>query len=177
MSMDREFLIDLFAGFGPVMIRPMFSGFGISANGINFALALRSGLYLRADEQTFPDFEAAGSKPFQYETRARTITVGSYWQAPAHLFDDADAFAQWARAALAAAQRAALKKRARARKPAREAAANKSAGTRSADKKPKQAQCGGARNKKAASKELKAKKAATKPARSRKSGKSAAKVR
>ena len=39
--MDRDFLIDLFADFGPVTIRRMFSGFGISADGINFALALR----------------------------------------------------------------------------------------------------------------------------------------
>jgi DNA transformation protein and related proteins len=114
--MDREFLIDLFAGFGPVTLRPMFSGFGISVDGVNFALALRSGLYLRADEQTFPEFEAAGSRPFQYETRARTVTIRSYWQVPAHLYDDTDEFAQWARAALAAAQRAALKKRAKTRK-------------------------------------------------------------
>jgi len=108
---DREFLIDLFAGFGPVTIRRMFSGFGISADGINFALALRSGLYLRADETSFAKFEAAGSKPFSYETRARTMTVRSYWQVPAHLFDDTDEFAVWARDALAAAQRAALTKR------------------------------------------------------------------
>jgi TfoX/Sxy family transcriptional regulator of competence genes len=27
--MDRDFLIDLFSDFGPVTIRPMFSGFGI----------------------------------------------------------------------------------------------------------------------------------------------------
>ena len=45
--MDREFLIDLFSDFGPVTIRPMFSGFGISADGTNFALALRAGLYFR----------------------------------------------------------------------------------------------------------------------------------
>lgn len=109
--MDREFLIDLFAGFGPVTIRRMFSGFGISADGINFALALRSGLYLRADEASFARFEAAGSKPFSYETRARTMTVRSYWQVPAHLFDDADEFAVWAKDAFAAAQRAALSKR------------------------------------------------------------------
>ncbi len=29
--MDRDFLIDLFADFGPVTIRRMFSGYGISA--------------------------------------------------------------------------------------------------------------------------------------------------
>ena len=29
--MDRDFLLDLFSDFGPVTIRRMFSGFGISA--------------------------------------------------------------------------------------------------------------------------------------------------
>ena len=114
--MDREFLIDLFADFGPVTIRPMFSGFGISADGTNFALALRAGLYFRADEVTIPQYEAEGSKPFQYQTRAKTVTVNSYWQLPARLFDDTEELSDWARAALAAAQRAALKKRPKARK-------------------------------------------------------------
>ena len=54
--MDRDFLIDLFADFGPVTIRRMFSGFGISADGTNFALALRSGLYFRADGASIPQF-------------------------------------------------------------------------------------------------------------------------
>src|ERR1700710_2988254 len=74
-AMDRDFLIDLFADFGPVTIRPMFSGFGISADGTNFAMALRAGLYFRADERTIPQFEAEGSAPFQYQTRAKTVTV------------------------------------------------------------------------------------------------------
>jgi len=114
--MDRDFLIDLFADFGPVTIRRMFSGFGISVDGTNFALALRSGLYLRADDQTIPRFEAEGSKPFQYSTRVKTVVVNSYWQLPARLFDDTEELSEWARAALGAAQRAALKKRPRARK-------------------------------------------------------------
>ena len=104
--MDREFLIDLFADFGPVTIRKMFSGYGVSADGTNFALALRAGLFFRADELTIPDYEAEGSKPFQYQTRAKTVMVNSYWELPARLFDDSEELAQWARAALAAAQRA-----------------------------------------------------------------------
>ena len=114
--MDRDFLIDLFSDFGPVTIRPMFSGFGISVDGVNFALALRAGLYFRADEATIPQFEAEGSKPFQYQTRAKPVTVNSYWQLPARLFDDSEDLGAWARAALAAAQRAALKKRPKAPK-------------------------------------------------------------
>jgi DNA transformation protein and related proteins len=113
--MDRDFLIDLFSTFGPVTIRRMFSGYGISADGTNFALALRAGLYFRADETTIPQFEAEGSKPFQYQTRAKTVTVNSYWQLPARLFDDPDELSHWAKAALAAAQRAALKKRPKAK--------------------------------------------------------------
>jgi len=112
--MDRDFLIDLFADFGPVTIRRMFSGYGISADGTNFALALRAGLYFRADEQTIPQFEAEGSKPFSYQTRAKTVTVNSYWELPARLFDDSEELSTWARAALAAAQRAALRKRPKA---------------------------------------------------------------
>lgn len=117
--MDREFLIDLFADFGPVTIRKMFSGYGISADGVNFALSLRAGLFFRADDVTIPDFEAEGSKPFQYSTRAKTVVVNSYWELPARLFDDSAELAQWARAALAAAQRAKVKKRPKAKTAAK----------------------------------------------------------
>src|SRR3954468_21139385 len=130
--MDREFLTDLFADFGPVTIRPMFSGFGISADGTNFAMALRAGLYFRADEVTIPQYEAEGSKPFQYSTRAKTVTVNSYWQLPARLFDDTEELSQWARAALGAAQRAAVKKRPKARKAAKKSTATKKAAPKKA---------------------------------------------
>jgi len=128
--MDRDFLIDLFADFGPVTIRRMFSGFGIATDGTHFGLALRGGLYLRADEQTIPRFETEGSKPFQYQTRARTVTVGSYWQLPERLYDDPEELTDWARAALAAAQRAALGKRPKKRKAAKASAKKKAASKR-----------------------------------------------
>jgi DNA transformation protein len=134
--MDRDFLIDLFADFGPVTIRRMFSGFGISADGTNFALALRGGLYLRADDQTIPRFEAEGSKPFSYQTRAKTVTVASYWQLPERLYDDPEELTDWAKAALAAAQRAALRKRPKARKAAKAAVTKAASSKAVARKKP-----------------------------------------
>ena len=144
--MDRDFLIDLFADFGPVTIRKMFSGYGISADGTNFALALRAGLYFRADEQTIPQFEAEGSQPFQYQTRTKTVTVNSYWQLPARLFDDSEELADWARAALAAAQRAALRKRPKARKAAKpkveKAASKPAAGRKPAAKRTARSEAG-----------------------------------
>jgi DNA transformation protein len=119
--MDRDFLNDLFADFGPVTLRRMFSGYGISVDGTNFALALRAGLYFRADEATIPQFQAEGSKPFAYQQRstAKIVTVNSYWELPARLFDDQEELTTWAKAALAAAQRAALRKRPRVGKKAK----------------------------------------------------------
>ena len=120
--MDRDFLIELFSDFGPVTLRRMFSGYGVSVDGINFALALRAGLYFRADEETIAQFQAERSKPFQYQQRttAKVVTVNSYWELPARLFDDQEELARWAKAALAAAQRAGLRKRPKApRKQAR----------------------------------------------------------
>ncbi len=144
--MDRDFLADLFADFGPVSLRRMFSGFGISADGTNFALALRAGLYFRADEVTIPRFEAEGSRPFQYQQRrsGKVIIVNSYWELPARLFDDSEELTEWARAALAAAQRAAIRKPKRSRKKAaapskgftKKAPAKKAVGKQAAVKKP-----------------------------------------
>jgi len=133
--MDRDFLIELFADFGPVTIRRMFSGFGISADGTNFALSLRSGLYLRADDQTIARFEAEGSKPFQYQTRARTVTVGSYWQLPERLYDDPEEMTGWAKAALAAAERAAMAKRSKVKRPVKRAAKQPASKEQAAKKK------------------------------------------
>jgi DNA transformation protein len=138
--MDRDFLSELFSDFGPVTLRRMFSGFGISVDGTNFALALRAGLYFRVDEQTIPQFQAEGSKPFQYQQRstAKVVTVNSYWELPARLFDDQEELAGWARAALAAAQRAPLRKRPKkAKTAAPKVAAKKAVSKKPASKKKK----------------------------------------
>ena len=108
--MDRDFLLDLFAGFGPVTLRRMFSGYGVSRDGINFALVLRGAIYLRADERNIPQFEVEGAKPFQYTARGKTVTLGSYWQLPERLYDDTDELAAWAGDAFAAARQAAALK-------------------------------------------------------------------
>ena len=154
--MDRDFLIDLFSDFGPVTIRPMFSGFGISADGINFAMALRSGLYFRADDQTIPQFEAEGSKPFQYQQRksGKVVIVNSYWELPARLFDDSEELTGWAKAALAAAQRAALSKR-----PRRKAAKGKTSATKAVAKKTSAKKTASKKKKPAATKKARRKRA------------------
>lgn len=107
--MDRDYLIDLFSEFGPVVLRRMFSGYGIVAEDVNFAMALRAGIIFRVDEQTEARYEAEGAKPFQYETRNKTVIVKSYRHLPERLYDDPEELAVWAREAVGAAKRAAAK--------------------------------------------------------------------
>ena len=108
--MDCDFILELFFEFGPVTLRRMFSGYGVTADGVNFAMALGGGLIFRADELTVAKYEAEGSKPFQYDTKTKTVVVKSYWHVPERLYDDPEELAIWARDAVAAAQRAATKK-------------------------------------------------------------------
>lgn len=108
--MDRDYLIDLFSEFGPISLRKMFSGFGITADGVNFAMALRAGIIFRVDELTIPRYDAEGAKPFQYDTRNKTVVVNSYRHLPERLYDDPEELAEWACEAVGAAKRAAAKK-------------------------------------------------------------------
>lgn len=119
--MDRDFLIDLFAEFGPVALRRMFSGYGVVADDVNFALALRGALLLKVDDTTRARFEAEGSKPFQYDARGKTVTVNSYWHLPERLYDEPEELALWAREAVEVAKRAAAGKARAGKRPGKSA--------------------------------------------------------
>jgi DNA transformation protein len=110
---DPEFVVELFSAFGPVSVRRMFSGAGIFADGLMIALAVDGVVYLKADDTFVPLFEREGQAPFSYRTRNGSRTLSSYWRMPDRLYDDPDDLAEWARLALAAAQRASTKPRQR----------------------------------------------------------------
>jgi DNA transformation protein len=63
--------------------------------------------------------EAASFPPLNYEKKGSTIDL-SFWRVPERLFDEPDELVSWARAALAAAGRVAVKREPTAprRKPA-----------------------------------------------------------
>ena len=115
--MDRETAAELFSAFGAVDVRRMFSGFGIYADDVCFALYLRGEFYLKADETTIPRFLAEGSEHFSYSTRAKTVSVKSWWRMPIRLYDEPEELADWAREAVAVAAKVRLKKVARNKRP------------------------------------------------------------
>lgn len=108
--MDTDFLDDLFAAFGKIDIKRMFGGYGLSADSLNFGLVIEGQVYLKTDEDTRARFETEGCAPFSYEAKGRTMTLTSYWRMPERLYDDPDETAEWARAALGVARRAAAEK-------------------------------------------------------------------
>lgn len=59
----KSFIQDLLADFGPVSIRRMFSGAGVYADGVMFAILADDTLYLKADEVSARDFAAEGKGP------------------------------------------------------------------------------------------------------------------
>ncbi len=70
--MDADFIQDLFAQFGPVTLRRMFSGAGLFCDGVMFGLVVRGVIYLKADETSRADFEREGCEPFTY-VRGKSI--------------------------------------------------------------------------------------------------------
>ncbi|AMN42774.1 TfoX/Sxy family protein [Rhodoplanes sp. Z2-YC6860] len=108
---DSEYLAELFAGFGPVSVRRMFSGAGVFADGLMIALVVDGVIFLKADEETIPQFEGEGQSPFSYQRKGGRRTIMSYWRMPERLYDDPDELAVWARRSMAVAQRSGAKAR------------------------------------------------------------------
>lgn len=100
-----ELLQDLLSDLGPITARRMFSGVGLFAGGVMFAIVIDDVLYLKADAATRGAFEAEGLAPFSYARSGRAVAL-SYWRAPERLLDDRDEMLGWAARALGAARQA-----------------------------------------------------------------------
>ena len=108
---DPGFLTELFAGFGPIAVRRMFSGAGVFADGLMIALVVDGVIFLKADADIIPLFEGEGLTPFSYKRKEGRRTIMSYWRMPERLYDDPDELAEWARQSMAAARRSDAPKR------------------------------------------------------------------
>ena len=105
--MDNERIEELFEGLGPVSIRKLFGGKGIYFDGVIVAIVLRGELLLKADEQSAPDFEAAGCKQWTYTgSRHGKLVSMPYWTVPDGALDEPDEMKPWAEKAYEAAKRA-----------------------------------------------------------------------
>jgi len=110
MAVSPEFLayvIEQFEAVGQVTPRRMFAGVGLYRHGLFFGLIYDEAVYLKADETTRPDFEAAGGEAFR--PRPGPVKSMGYWSIPPEAIEDVDALAQWTAKALAVAAKAPVK--------------------------------------------------------------------
>lgn len=107
--MDAELLnhcTELLAPLGAVRTRRMFGGHGIYVDDLFMALIAYDQLYLKADAETRPQFEAAGCEPFRYDKQGGESVSVSYFRPPEEAMESPALMLPWARLAMGAALRA-----------------------------------------------------------------------
>jgi DNA transformation protein len=129
--------LELLAPLGTTRAKRMFSGYGLYIDDLCVALLLREAqLYLKVDDASRAAFEAAGCKPFTYETKTGERTALSYYTAPDEAMESPAEMRPWARRALAAAVAARAAKAPKKKPAAKKAAARKAVATKAPAKKP-----------------------------------------
>ena len=116
----KEFLEELFESFGPIKTKSMFGVDGVFAQlpdgDLMFGLIADEALYLKVDETNRSDFEEEGKRPYVFETKNGKQDVASYYELPEALYDEPDAFTDWARKAFDVALRRRKPKKKRKKK-------------------------------------------------------------
>ncbi len=101
-----DYCCELLATLGPCLPRRMFGGHGISTDGLNVAIVVDLGqgelLWLKANADTRPRFEAAGCQRFTYLAKGQPRSL-DYYSAPEDAMESPAAMAPWARLAMQAA--------------------------------------------------------------------------
>jgi DNA transformation protein len=101
----RSFVLDQLEPLGPIVAKSMFGGVGLYCDGVFFGLIALDVLYLKVDETTRRDYEAAGSRAFRpYPDRSGTM---QYYNVPVDVLESQIDLVEWARKAVTVARRVA----------------------------------------------------------------------
>lgn len=122
MAVSEDFAAhvqELLRSLGEVRIKKMFGGAGVYAHDLMFGLIAGETLYLKVDDLSAAEFEAAGSQPFVFEMKDGSSIAMRYWRLPDEAADDPEAAERWARLALDAALRAKKPKKPKKKSAAR----------------------------------------------------------
>ena len=111
MTISKDFAdycCELLSGVGTPTPKRMFGGWGISVDGVTIAVIADLGklgganekLYLKVDDLTRKQFEAAGGKRFEMESKEGKTMGMNYFTTPDETMESPDAMLPWARLAL-----------------------------------------------------------------------------
>jgi DNA transformation protein len=91
------------ADWAKITTRPLFGAVALYRNDRVFAMAWEGALYLKVDEESRGDYEAAGSHALGYTTEGEDHALKSYWDVPADVLEDDEKLRAWAEHAYQAA--------------------------------------------------------------------------
>ena len=127
MTISKDFAdycCELLSGVGSPVAKRMFGGWGISVDGVTIAIIAdltpkgtgsNEKLYLKVDDVTKKQFEAAGGKRFEMESKDGKTMGMNYFTTPDETMESPDAMLPWARLALNAALDAKVKAKPKSR--------------------------------------------------------------
>jgi DNA transformation protein and related proteins len=97
-----QYVLEQLAGLKGVVARRMFGAAGLYRDELFFGLIAADTLYFRVNDHNRPDYEAHGMSRFR-PYRDKPYVSFNYYEVPAHVLEDADELAAWARRSLQAA--------------------------------------------------------------------------
>ena len=104
----RAYVLEQLSALGPVTARRMFGGLGLYHAGLFFGLVDDDVLYLKVDDTTRGEYEAAGTGPFR-PSAGEGPSLG-YYEVPGEVLEDRAALREWAAKAVEVARRKAATK-------------------------------------------------------------------
>ena len=100
-----EFVLDQLQSLPDVRSSRMFGGHGMYQGDIFFAIVADGRLYFRTGEETRPEYERRGMKPFQ-PTKEQVLK--NYHEGPVDVLEDDGELCEWAKRAVRAQQESKL---------------------------------------------------------------------
>ncbi|HYG47851.1 MAG TPA: TfoX/Sxy family protein [Allosphingosinicella sp.] len=114
MSFDEglyEWVQEAMEPVGAVTMRKMMGGATLYLDGTVFAIIDEGELWLKADAESDPVWDAEGCEKFCVTFKNGKSDVMNYRRAPLDVYDDPEAMRRWAALAIEAGARGAAKKR------------------------------------------------------------------
>jgi TfoX/Sxy family transcriptional regulator of competence genes len=78
---DAEHVLDLLGDDSGASLRRFFGGWSVIRDGQQLAIVMDT-VYARVSAAQREQWRAAGSRPFQYQAKDRTLVVEAYWSLP-----------------------------------------------------------------------------------------------
>ena len=107
--MTDDDLYDLFDPLAKVALKRMFGGISVYVDGLIIAIAIDGIVYMKADAETKSAFLSAGSSPFTYDAKGKTMTM-NYFVLPDEAYEDPDALRPWFQLSVESARRSGARK-------------------------------------------------------------------